>query len=144
MVTSLCGIFLQGERGGERSESTKMFLAGPGTSQKFQPTLTLKNGRKRSKNKQIMNFTMLGLYKAVKRQARTTLMSGNVHENCKVGKTSYRPMDLCSSKVTETKRESGGTQRHLRFGQLSLGGVAKAHAESSIFFWCWVTCQIFF
>ena len=41
-------------------------------------------------------------------------MSGNVHENCKVGKTSYRRMDLCSSKITETKRESGGTQRNLR------------------------------
>lgn len=67
-----------------------------------------------SKNKQIMNFTMLGLYKTVKWQARTTLMSGNVHENCKVGKTSYRRMDLCSSKITETKRESGGTQRNLR------------------------------
>lgn len=86
---------------------------------------------------------MLGLCKAVKRQARTTLMSGNIHENCKVGKTSYRPMDLCSSKITETKRESGGTQRNLRFSQLSLGGVAKAHAESCIFFWCWVMCQIF-
>lgn len=89
---------------------------------------------KRSKNKQIMNFTMLGLCKAVKRQARTTLMSGNVHENCKVGKTSYRPINLCSSKITETKRESGGTQRNLRFSQLSLGGAAKAHAESCIFF----------
>lgn len=27
------GIFLQGKRGGKRSESTKMFLAGPGTMQ---------------------------------------------------------------------------------------------------------------
>ena len=71
-------------------------------------------------------------------------MSGNIHENCKGGKTSYRPRDLCSSKVTETRRKSGGTQRNLRFSQLSLGGVAKAHAESLIFFWCWVTCQIFF
>lgn len=71
-------------------------------------------------------------------------MSGNIHENCKVGKTSYRPMDSCSSKVTETRGKSGGTQRNLRFSQLSLGGVAKAHAESLIFFWCWVTCQIFF
>lgn len=144
MVTSLWNISTRQKRGETVWIYQNVFSrAWYNASQNFQTTWTLKNGMKRSKNKQIMNFTMLGLCKAVKWQARTTLMSGNVHENCKVGKTSYRPINLRSSKITETKRESGGTQRNLRFSQLSLGGVAKAHAESCIFFWCWVMCQIF-
>lgn len=51
---------------------------------------------------------MLGLCKAVKRQARTTLMSGNVHENCKVGKTSYQTYQFIFHQNNRDQKENPG------------------------------------